>query len=128
MGGTDLVQGICETGHELGLDKLSLPVLELALLLDSEGGGLQAKLLQLVASSLDVLQVGAALLQDWAGIRNTAALHLQVGQPLQFIVCQSMSGLPQQHLLSDPLCRHNRLYVSAPCCPHVVPFYKSSGK
>ena len=52
-----LIQCVGEACHELGLHKLWLSVLELALLLDCEGSRLQAELLQPVASRLDVLQV-----------------------------------------------------------------------
>ena len=53
-----LVQRVCQAGHELGLHKLGLLVLELALLLDPEGCGLHAKLGDLVGPPLQAQGIG----------------------------------------------------------------------
>lgn len=50
----------------------------------------------LVVSRLDVPQVGAALLDHWAGVGNAAALNLQVGQALQVVKRQSLGTLHSQ--------------------------------
>ena len=98
-----LIQGVGEPRHELGLHELGLASLKLALLLDCEGGGLQAEFGDLVVSGLQVLQVRRAALQDRASVCNAAALDLQVGQALELIVCQCLGALlPAKVEPSDP--------------------------
>ena len=46
------IQGVGQASHQLGLDELGLATLEGGLLLDGEGGGLHAELLQLVVAGL----------------------------------------------------------------------------
>jgi hypothetical protein len=101
MPAAHLIQGVREPGHELGLHELRLARLELALLLDREGGGLQAELGDTVVAGLQVLQVGRAALQDWAGVGNAAALDLQVGEALQLVVGQCLGALQASHTCKD---------------------------
>ena len=88
-----LVKSVGEASHELGLDKLGLATLELALLLHCEGCGLQAELGHAVVASLEVLQIRRAALQHGAGVGNATALDLQVRQALQLIVGQGLGSL-----------------------------------
>ena len=88
-----LVKSVGEASHELGLDKLGLATLELALLLHCERCGLQAELGHAVVASLEVLQVRRAALQHGAGVGNATALDLQVRQALQLIVGQGLGTL-----------------------------------
>jgi len=83
-----LVQGVGQPRHELGLHKLRLAALELAVLLHGEGGGLQAELVDVVVARLQVPQVGRAAVHHRAGVGDAAALHLQVGEALQLVVRQ----------------------------------------
>lgn len=91
-----LVQGVGQTSHELGVNELGLSSLELRLLLDLEGGGLHAELVELVVTSGEILQVGGSTLDDRAGVGDTGALHLQVGQTLQLVEGQSVGLASQQ--------------------------------
>ena len=88
-----LVKSVGEASHELGLDKLGLATLELALLLHCEGCGLQAELGHAVVASLEVLQIRRAALQHGAGVGDATALDLQVRQALQLIVGQGRGTL-----------------------------------
>jgi len=83
-----LVQRVGQPRHELGLHKLGLAALELAVLLHGEGGGLQAELVDVVVARLQVAQVGRAAVHHGAGVGDAAALHLQVGEALQLVVRQ----------------------------------------
>ena len=88
-----LVQSVGEASHELGLNKLRLATLELALLLDCKGCRLQAKFGHVVAAGLEVLQIRRTALQHGAGVGNATALDLQVRQALQLIVSQGLGSL-----------------------------------
>lgn len=88
-----LIQCVGQAGHELGLHKVSVATLELALLLDSERGRLQAELGDLVVPGLQVLQVGGPTLQHRAGVGNAASLDLQVSQALELIVRECLRRL-----------------------------------
>ncbi len=90
---THRVQGIGQAGHELRLHELSLAVLELALLLHGERGGLHAEVLQLVGACLQLLQVRGAALQHRASVGNTGTLDLEVGQALNLVEGQRIGGL-----------------------------------
>ena len=50
------VQGVGQAGHQLGLDELRFATLELGLFLNSEGGRLQAELVNPVVASLELLK------------------------------------------------------------------------
>lgn len=58
VGGTYLVQGVGQAGHQLGLHKLGLTTLELALLLHCEAGWLHAELVKPGGAEGDGLQCG----------------------------------------------------------------------
>ena len=98
-----LIKCVGQTGHQSGFLELCLLVLEVALLLYCERGGLKAKLLDSVSASIQVLDVRGSWLQDWACVGNTTSLDLQVCKPLQLIICQCLASL--HALFGKPCCK-----------------------
>jgi len=88
-----LVEGVSEAGHEPGLDEFRVAALELGFFLDSEGGWLEAELVESVSTWLEVLDVGGAALDGWAGVCEAGALDLEVGKALKLIEGQGVGGL-----------------------------------
>lgn len=88
-----MVEGVSEAGHESGLDEFRVAALELGFFLDGEGGWLEAELVESVSAWLEVLDVGGAALDGWAGVGEAGALDLEVGKALELVKGQGVGRL-----------------------------------